>query len=122
MKLKSCTFGPPPCDLLHRMWVKVLDRFSTFAEAAAEGRVAKAFVDWGSACEASRGISVFLFVVRWGRFKPEHDEALAAFAANCGETALRRPVNIGNLDRFPDLCVWMPGQFMPYDCVFRLVH
>lgn len=54
---------------------EVLDRFSTFAEAAAEG------------------ISVFLFVVRWGRFKPEHDE-----------------VNIGNLDRFPDLCVWMPGQ------------
>ncbi|CAE7222999.1 CACNA1G [Symbiodinium sp. KB8] len=50
---------------------EVLDRFSTFAEAAAEG------------------ISVFLFVVRWGRFKPEHDEALAAFAANCGETALR---------------------------------
>ncbi|CAE7339725.1 CACNA1G [Symbiodinium pilosum] len=50
---------------------EVLDRFSTFAEAAAEG------------------ISVFLFVVRWGRFKPEHDEALAAFAANCGEVALR---------------------------------
>ena len=37
-----------------------------------------------------RGIDVFLFVLRWGRFKPEHDEALAAFAVNCGETALRR--------------------------------
>ena len=52
-------------------------------------------------------------MVRWGRFKPEHDEALAAFAANCGETALRRPVNgIGNLDRFLDLCAKMLGQFM----------
>ena len=50
---------------------EVLDRFSTFSEAAAEG------------------IDCFLFVVRWGRFKPEHDEALAAFALNCGESALR---------------------------------
>mmetsp|Transcript_47063 Transcript_47063/g.87997 ORF Transcript_47063/g.87997 Transcript_47063/m.87997 type:complete len:257 (-) Transcript_47063:186-956(-) len=54
--------------------MEVLDRFSTFADAAAEG------------------IDVFLFVVRWGRFKPEHDEALAAFAANCGEAALRHTV------------------------------
>ena len=35
------------------------------------------------------GIDVFLFVVRWGRFKPEHEAALDAFAANCGEVALR---------------------------------
>ena len=50
---------------------EVLDRFSCFSEQAAEG------------------IDVFLFVVKWGRFKPEHDEALAAFAMNCGESALR---------------------------------
>ena len=50
---------------------EVLDRFSAFSNSAAEG------------------IDVFLFVVKWGRFKPEHDEALAAFAMNCGEEALR---------------------------------
>ncbi|CAK9095857.1 Voltage-dependent L-type calcium channel subunit alpha-1F (Voltage-gated calcium channel subunit alpha Cav1.4) [Durusdinium trenchii] len=55
----------------HLSQKEVLERFSTFSEAAAEG------------------IDVFLFVLRWGRFKPEHDEALAAFAVNCGETALR---------------------------------
>ena len=44
---------------------------------------------WLSASSFGAGIDVFLFVVRWGRFKPEHDEALASFALNCGETALR---------------------------------
>eukprot|EP00933_Yihiella_yeosuensis_P072227 TRINITY_DN8056_c2_g1_i3.p1 TRINITY_DN8056_c2_g1~~TRINITY_DN8056_c2_g1_i3.p1 ORF type:complete len:318 (+),score=69.80 TRINITY_DN8056_c2_g1_i3:40-954(+) len=53
---------------------EVLDRFSTFAD------------------RAEQGIDAFLFIVRWGRFKPEHDSALAAFAANCGETALRHTI------------------------------
>mmetsp|Transcript_119411 Transcript_119411/g.283486 ORF Transcript_119411/g.283486 Transcript_119411/m.283486 type:complete len:254 (+) Transcript_119411:88-849(+) len=53
---------------------EVFDRFSTFSEAASEG------------------IDAFLFVIRWGRFKPEHDEALAAFASNCGEAALRHTI------------------------------
>ena len=35
------------------------------------------------------GIDAFLFVVRWGRFKPEHEAALDTFARNCGESALR---------------------------------
>jgi hypothetical protein len=49
----------------------VMARFSTFAE------------------HTPQGIHVFLFVVRWGRFKPEHEAALSAFAANAGEAALR---------------------------------
>ena len=36
------------------------------------------------------GIDVFLFVARWGRWKPEHEAALDAFVANCGEEALSR--------------------------------
>lgn len=52
----------------------VLDRFSTFADLSPSG------------------IDVFLFIVRWGRFKPEHDSALHAFAANCGESALRHTI------------------------------
>ena len=34
------------------------------------------------------GIDLFLFIVRWGRFKPEHEAAFDAFVANCGEAAL----------------------------------
>lgn len=34
------------------------------------------------------GIDVFLLVVRFGRFKPEHEAATAAFLANCGDAAL----------------------------------
>ena len=34
------------------------------------------------------GIDAFLFVVRWGRFKPEHEAAFDAFVANCGPAAL----------------------------------
>ena len=51
---------------------EVLTRFSEFAEL--------------TPC----GIDAFLFVVRWGRFKPEHEAALAAFEANCGASALER--------------------------------
>ena len=35
------------------------------------------------------GVDAFLFVVKWGRFKPEHERALEAFASNAGEAALR---------------------------------
>ena len=35
------------------------------------------------------GVDAFLFVVKWGRFKPEHERALDAFASNAGEDALR---------------------------------
>ena len=38
------------------------------------------------------GINAFLFVVRWGRFKPEHEAALEAFLANCGSDALAHMV------------------------------
>ena len=34
------------------------------------------------------GIACFLFVARYGRFKPEHEAALDAFVANVGEDAL----------------------------------
>ena len=34
------------------------------------------------------GIDVFAFVLRWGRFKPEHEATLSAFVANAGEGAL----------------------------------
>mmetsp|Transcript_73874 Transcript_73874/g.153921 ORF Transcript_73874/g.153921 Transcript_73874/m.153921 type:complete len:288 (-) Transcript_73874:153-1016(-) len=53
---------------------EVLDRFSLFADKTRDG------------------IDVFLFVVRWGRFKPEHDAALNAFVRNCGEVALQHVV------------------------------
>ena len=35
------------------------------------------------------GVDAFLFVVKWGRFKPEHERALEAFATNAGAEALR---------------------------------
>lgn len=53
---------------------EVLDRFSAFSDSAPEG------------------IDAFIFVVRWGRFKPEHAIALAAFEANCGATALAHTI------------------------------
>lgn len=53
---------------------EVFARFSTFADRALDG------------------IDAFLFVVRWGRFKPEHAAAFEAFEANCGAAALERTV------------------------------
>ena len=38
------------------------------------------------------GIDVFLFVVRYGRWKPEHEAAMDAFAANCGDSALANTI------------------------------
>lgn len=38
------------------------------------------------------GISCFLFVVRFGRFKPEHEAAFDAFIANIGEAALAHTI------------------------------
>lgn len=38
------------------------------------------------------GIDVFLFVVRWGRFRPDHEAAFEAFVANVGEAALAHTV------------------------------
>ena len=40
------------------------------------------------------GIDVFLFVVRWGRFRPDHEAAVDAFVANCGESALAHTAHI----------------------------
>lgn len=40
--------------------------------------------------KAHEGVHVFLFIVRAGRFKPEHDQTLTAFAQNCGQTVLRQ--------------------------------
>lgn len=53
---------------------EVLERFVSFADRTPEG------------------IDVFLFVLRWGRFKPEHVAALVSFAANCGESALQHTI------------------------------
>eukprot|EP00656_Telonema_subtile_P002473 TRINITY_DN11099_c0_g1_i3.p1 TRINITY_DN11099_c0_g1~~TRINITY_DN11099_c0_g1_i3.p1 ORF type:complete len:258 (+),score=46.71 TRINITY_DN11099_c0_g1_i3:60-833(+) len=53
---------------------EVIERFNKFSEHCAYG------------------IDVFLFVVRWGRFKPEHEAAFDAFVANCGEAALGHTV------------------------------
>ena len=50
------------------------------------------------------GVDAFLFVVKWGRFKPEHERALDAFASNAGEDALRHTLlvfthcDVDNLD------------------------
>eukprot|EP00913_Durusdinium_trenchii_P014758 g13843.t1 len=79
----------------HLSQKEVLERFSTFSEAAAEG------------------IDVFLFVLRWGRFKPEHDEALAAFAVNCGETALRHTMLV---------FTHCPYYFLPQLQLFQFQH
>jgi hypothetical protein len=38
------------------------------------------------------GIDIFLLVIRFGRFKPEHEAAIAAFVANCGAAALAHTV------------------------------
>lgn len=40
------------------------------------------------------GIHCFLFCVRWGRYRPEHEAAVDAFAANCGADALRHTLLI----------------------------
>mmetsp|Transcript_47018 Transcript_47018/g.125843 ORF Transcript_47018/g.125843 Transcript_47018/m.125843 type:complete len:288 (-) Transcript_47018:129-992(-) len=53
---------------------EAMDRFALFAD------------------RATAGIDAFLFVVRWGRFKPEHDAALSAFVANCGEAVLSHTI------------------------------
>lgn len=53
---------------------EVMRRFSAFAEHTPDG------------------IDAFLFVVRWGRWKPEHEATIDAFVANCGEQALRRTI------------------------------
>eukprot|EP00929_Paragymnodinium_shiwhaense_P063562 TRINITY_DN31757_c0_g1_i1.p1 TRINITY_DN31757_c0_g1~~TRINITY_DN31757_c0_g1_i1.p1 ORF type:complete len:298 (-),score=55.07 TRINITY_DN31757_c0_g1_i1:176-1069(-) len=53
---------------------EVLDRFSTFADQTPEG------------------IDAFLFIVRWGRFRPEHGAALDAFVANCGNSVLAHTI------------------------------
>jgi len=52
----------------------VMERFSLFAD------------------RTPNGIDIFFFVVRWGRFKPEHDAALDAFVANCGAGALEHTI------------------------------
>ena len=49
------------------------------------GEVFSAFAD-----DCMDGVDAFLFVVKWGRFKPEHERALDAFASNAGEDALVR--------------------------------
>jgi len=49
--------------------------------------VLRRFNTFGDLCPL--GIDVFLFVVRWGRFKPDHEAAFDSFLANCGEDALR---------------------------------
>lgn len=38
------------------------------------------------------GIHCFLFIVKYGRFKPEHEAAFDAFVANVGEDALRHTI------------------------------
>lgn len=38
------------------------------------------------------GVDVFLFVLPWGRFKPEHEAALDAFVAHCGARVLEHTV------------------------------
>ena len=38
------------------------------------------------------GIDCFLFIVRWGRFRPDHEAAVDAFVANCGDAALAHTV------------------------------
>lgn len=65
------TVGLHDTDLTQK---EVLDRFSVFADKNRDG------------------IDCFLFVLRWGRFKPEHDAAMAAFISNCGEVALQHTV------------------------------
>lgn len=54
--------------------LEVLRRFSLFAD------------------DCPDGVDAFLFVVRYGRFKPEHEAALAAFARNVGDDAFSRTV------------------------------
>ena len=49
----------------------VMERFSKFSDLVPQG------------------IDVFLFIIRFGRFKPEHEAALDAFVANVGEHALK---------------------------------
>ena len=49
---------------------QVMDRFIAFAD------------------RTPKGIDAFLFVVKWGRLKPEHEAAFDAFVANCGRGAL----------------------------------
>ena len=53
---------------------EVMRRFATFADLV------------------PTGIDAFLFVVRWGRFRPDHEAAIDAFVANCGEAALKHTV------------------------------
>ena len=72
-----------------RCW-RVIDTIGLHDTGLAAGEVMVRFSAFAD--RAIGGIDCFLFVVRWGRWKPEHDAALGAFVRNAGESALAHTV------------------------------
>lgn len=73
-------FPPPPT------FYRVVDTIGLHDTALPAAEVMRRFSAFAE--HTPYGIDAFLFVVRFGRFKPEHEAAISAFVANCGEAAL----------------------------------
>ena len=87
---------------LHGTLWRVIDTIGFEDSCLPQDEVARLFGAFADDC--MDGVDAFLFVVKWGRFKPEHERALDAFASNAGEDALRHTLlvfthcDVDNLD------------------------
>ena len=72
---------------LHGTLWRVVDTIGFEDSCLPTDEVSRLFSAFADDC--MDGVDAFLFVVKWGRFKPEHERALDAFAANAGAEALR---------------------------------
>ena len=70
---------------------RVIDTIGLQDTSFSSAEVIRRFTAFTSLCPAP-GVSLFLFVLPFGRFKPEHEAALDAFAASCGEDVLEHTI------------------------------
>ena len=71
------------------LW-RVIDTVGLADTSLPASEVAARFARFAN--HAPRGVDAFVFCVRWGRFRPEHEAALDAFVRNCGDAALRHTI------------------------------
>ena len=93
--LSSATQGPAHIDYIQidatgfREY-RVVDTIGLHDTSLPAAEVMRRFSAFSDSCPA--GIDVFLFVMKWGRFRPDHEAAFDAFRANCGEAVLSHTV------------------------------
>ena len=81
--IATYTVGP---QLNGTLW-RIVDTIGFEDSCLPADEVSRLFSAFADDC--MDGVDAFLFVVKWGRFKPEHERALEAFATNAGAEALR---------------------------------